>query len=74
MNQIDECSAETSQEIALSIEETNKLRISLGLKPLDTGSGSSSAKTAEENYAQYKSDLAKQKQENELKGKIERFV
>ncbi|KAJ3334594.1 hypothetical protein HDU93_007694, partial [Gonapodya sp. JEL0774] len=53
-----------SGDVSLSIEETNKLRISLGLKPLQVdgddagGTGESASKDddaeAEENYTQYR--------------------
>ncbi|KAI9141454.1 SART-1 protein [Paraphysoderma sedebokerense] len=60
---------EGQQEISLSVEDTNILRAQLGLKPLDT-SGSDHQKKAEDNFAQYKADQAKQKREKELADRI----
>ena len=71
---MDDGDAEAIQEISMSIEDTNKLRESLGLKPLRlTEDKDSKEKSAEDNYAQYKSNLVKQRQEKELKEKIEKF-
>ncbi|KAJ3278253.1 hypothetical protein HK104_002516 [Borealophlyctis nickersoniae] len=69
----DDDSADQSQtEIALSIEETNKLRISLGLKPLTEGKGTEKEKAAEDNYARHKEKLAKEAEKKALVDTIEK--
>lgn len=70
MNQVDESSAQATQEISLSIEETNKLRISLGLKPLRIDPPTASS--AEDNYAKYKQDQEKKRKEEEMAARIEK--
>lgn len=49
---------------SLSLEETNKIRISLGLKPLTDDSASPDKKesTAEDNYAKRRDDEAKERE------------
>ena len=49
-------------ESSISLEETNKIRISLGLKPLtdDKAPSDSKDKTAEENYARQREEEAKE--------------
>jgi U4/U6.U5 tri-snRNP-associated protein 1 len=59
-----------SDEQSLSIEETNRLRLSLGLKPLTSEPKTES--TPEENYAAYKQTLNKTQQEEQLRQKIEK--
>lgn len=51
-------------EESISLEETNKIRISLGLKPLtdDKAPADDSEKQAEQNYAQEREREAKAKQ------------
>ena len=48
-------------EESISLEETNKIRISLGLKPLtdDKGPSDDKEKAAEENYAKQREQEAK---------------
>eukprot|EP00842_Homolaphlyctis_polyrhiza_P003733 jgi/Hompol1/4360/HPOL_003594-RA len=55
----------------LSIEETNELRIKLGLKPLKVD-GSSSEKTAQDNYKKHREEEAKKAQRKELADIIEK--
>ena len=52
-----------AMEESISLEETNKIRISLGLKPLtdDKAPADNNEKTAEENYAQQREKEAKAK-------------
>lgn len=52
-----------SMEESISLEETNKIRISLGLKPLtdDKAPTNEKEKTAEDNYAQEREKAAKAK-------------
>ncbi|KAH6576641.1 hypothetical protein BASA60_004434 [Batrachochytrium salamandrivorans] len=59
------------RELSLSIEETNKLRLSLGLKPLEVGS-TSHEKQSEENYQKHQEDEAKRKGRKDLADKIQR--
>lgn len=49
---------------SISLEETNKIRISLGLKPLtdDKAPANSTEKTAEENYAKRREQERKEKE------------
>jgi hypothetical protein len=49
----------TTEEISLSIEETNRLRISLGLKPLNETKGAKKDQIAAQNFANEKKRLAK---------------
>ncbi|KNC96399.1 U4/U6-U5 snRNP complex subunit SNU66 [Spizellomyces punctatus DAOM BR117] len=53
-------------EIALSIEDTNALRIKLGLKPLTEGNKTAKQEEAEENYVKHKEELAKAAQRKAL--------
>ncbi|KAI9338145.1 SART-1 family-domain-containing protein [Obelidium mucronatum] len=46
------------EEISLSVEETNRLRISLGLKPLDSSRGTKGDQTAAANFAAEKEAAA----------------
>jgi U4/U6.U5 tri-snRNP-associated protein 1 len=48
----------TTEEISLSIEETNKLRVSLGLKPLDEGKGNKKDQAASVNFANERKRMA----------------
>ena len=50
-----------SMEESISLEETNKIRISLGLKPLtdDKAPADDSEKQAESNYAKQREEEAK---------------
>ena len=50
-------------EESISLEETNKIRISLGMKPLtdDAAPTDSAEQTAEDNYAQQREQEAKAK-------------
>ncbi|KAK9768601.1 hypothetical protein K7432_000663 [Basidiobolus ranarum] len=57
---------------SLSFEETNKLRISLGLKPLDPGKGSAKDRQAEENYTKYQEEQAAKTATDEVKARIEK--
>lgn len=59
------------EEISLSIEETNKLRISLGLKPLSVDN-EPKKESAEDNYAKYKDDLKKSEETKKIQEKIQR--
>ncbi|GMK59988.1 hypothetical protein CspeluHIS016_0902050 [Cutaneotrichosporon spelunceum] len=69
----------TNQE-SLTLEETNKVRISLGLKPIgaedDAGSDGEPVEDrdaiAEENFAQRRADMKRERSEREMKEKIER--
>jgi U4/U6.U5 tri-snRNP-associated protein 1 len=71
----------TNQE-SLTLEETNKVRISLGLKPIgaeeDAGSDGEPVEDkdaiAEENFAQRRADMKRERAEREMKEKIERYV
>ncbi len=65
MNAIDEKDAEVTEEVSLSIEETNKLRISLGLKPLKVEAEDSGQKTAEDNFAEYQAKLKREQEERQ---------
>jgi U4/U6.U5 tri-snRNP-associated protein 1 len=53
-----------SMEQSISLEETNKIRISLGLKPLtdDKAPTEDKEKTAEENYAKLREKEAKERE------------
>ncbi len=53
-----------SMEESISLEETNKIRISLGLKPLtdDKGSSDDKEKQAEDNYAKQREREAKDRE------------
>lgn len=55
------CSLKMSMEESISLEETNKIRISLGLKPLtdDKAPTEDKEKIAEENYAKKRDEEAK---------------
>lgn len=52
-----------SMEESISLEETNKIRISLGLKPLtaDSTPADDKEKQAEDNYAQQRQKEAKER-------------
>ncbi|KAJ3046539.1 hypothetical protein HK097_000768, partial [Rhizophlyctis rosea] len=64
---------DAEQEISLTIEETNRLRISMGLKPLVVdGPATSSEQTAEDNYAKYKEDLEAKREGQAVLERIER--
>ncbi|KAI9004716.1 SART-1 protein [Gaertneriomyces semiglobifer] len=62
----------SQQEISLSIEETNALRIKLGLKPLAEDSKTDTQKEAEANYARHQQDEVKKVQRKELIDKIQK--
>ncbi|KAI9346816.1 SART-1 family-domain-containing protein [Zopfochytrium polystomum] len=51
-----------AEEVSLSVEDTNKLRIALGLKPLDTTTGSKKDQIAMANYASEKARLKKREE------------
>jgi U4/U6.U5 tri-snRNP-associated protein 1 len=53
-----------SMEESISLEETNKIRISLGLKPLsdDKAPADDKEKQAEDNYAKQRQQEAKDKE------------
>ncbi|KAF8952187.1 hypothetical protein BGZ52_007569 [Haplosporangium bisporale] len=57
-------------EISASIEETNAIRIKLGLKPLKLGPETSSAQTAEDNLRRQREEEAKKAREEAIKNKI----
>ncbi|KAF9165099.1 hypothetical protein DFQ26_000598 [Actinomortierella ambigua] len=57
-------------EISASIEETNKIRAALGLKPLKAGPGTSKEGQAEKNLTQHKEEEARKARESEIKAKI----
>ncbi|BEJ17970.1 hypothetical protein CspHIS471_0702470 [Cutaneotrichosporon sp. HIS471] len=65
---------------SLTVEEANKVRISLGLKPIgaddDAGSDGEPVEdrdaVAEENFAQRRADMKRERSEREMKEKIER--
>ncbi|OAJ41714.1 hypothetical protein BDEG_25270 [Batrachochytrium dendrobatidis JEL423] len=59
------------KEVSLSVEETNKLRTLLGLKPLETGPSSKNAQ-AEDNFQRHKDDAIKKKERMDLAEKINR--
>ncbi|KAJ3082410.1 hypothetical protein HK102_001716 [Quaeritorhiza haematococci] len=61
----------TQKEISLSIEETNKIRISLGLKPLTDGP-SDKQKQAEDNYKAYRDQQKKEAGEQAIRDRIEK--
>jgi U4/U6.U5 tri-snRNP-associated protein 1 len=53
-----------SMEESISLEETNKIRISLGLKPLtdDSAPANDKEKTAEDNYARQRERETKERE------------
>ncbi|KAG0084656.1 hypothetical protein BGZ93_006845 [Podila epicladia] len=57
-------------EISASIEETNAIRIKLGLKPLKLGPETSSAQVAEDNLKRQREEEAKKTREEAIKNKI----
>ncbi|KAH8099921.1 SART-1 protein [Cristinia sonorae] len=61
-----------SMEESISLEETNKIRISLGLKPLtdDKAPTNEKEKTAEDNYAQEREKAAKAKAAKDVQDRI----
>ncbi|KAI0091284.1 SART-1 protein [Irpex rosettiformis] len=61
-----------SMEESISLEETNKIRISLGLKPLtdDKGPATDKEKTAEENYSRQREKEAKERETKEIQERI----
>ncbi|KAI9594173.1 SART-1 protein [Syncephalis fuscata] len=61
-----------ADEISLSLEETNKLRISLGLKPLEAGPSNATV-TAERNYREQRDKEKKAAEEKAIKNKIEKL-
>ncbi|KAJ3035010.1 hypothetical protein HDV00_004382 [Rhizophlyctis rosea] len=63
---------EAEQEVSLSVEETNKIRISLGLKPLTEGNSTEKEKTAEDNYQQYKEEQQRKQEGQEVLERIEK--
>ncbi|KAJ1543410.1 hypothetical protein HK405_009306, partial [Cladochytrium tenue] len=58
-----------TEEVSLSVEETNKLRIALGLRPLDEGGTSAKDQAAMANFAQERMRQKKrdQREQNKLK-------
>jgi U4/U6.U5 tri-snRNP-associated protein 1 len=72
MPEIDDLNeGEATEEVSLSIEETNKLRAKLGLRPLKIDADDKE-KTAEDNFAEYKANQEKERQDAALKEKIEK--
>ncbi|OLY81598.1 Phosphopantothenate-cysteine ligase 2 [Smittium mucronatum] len=63
---------EMSEEISLSVEETNKLRISLGLKPLSSKPDSKTG-LALENFKKHQDELDSEKRKSDLRERIERY-
>ncbi|KAI8814202.1 SART-1 protein [Cladochytrium replicatum] len=63
--------ADDEQEIALSIEETNKLRAQLGLKPLKIGKDEKVVE-AEKNFEDHKNEQKHKAEVDALKQKIEK--
>ncbi|CAL1716230.1 unnamed protein product [Somion occarium] len=61
-----------SMEQSISLEETNKIRISLGLKPLseDAAPADDKEKQAESNYAQEREKAAKEKESRQIQERI----
>ncbi|ORX60071.1 SART-1 protein [Piromyces finnis] len=59
------------EEISLSIEETNKLRISLGLKPLSVDN-EPKKQSAEENFEKYNNELKKNEETKKIQEKIQK--
>ncbi|KAH6913094.1 SART-1 family-domain-containing protein [Coprinopsis sp. MPI-PUGE-AT-0042] len=61
-----------SMEQSISLEETNKIRISLGLKPLtdDKAPGEDKEKTAEDNYAKRREQEAKDRETKKIQDRI----
>ncbi|KAF9133388.1 hypothetical protein BGW39_009811 [Mortierella sp. 14UC] len=60
-------------EISASIEETNRIRLSLGLKPLKVGPEKSSDQIAEDNLKRHREDEAKKANEEAVKSRIAKF-
>ncbi|TFY83285.1 hypothetical protein EWM64_g731 [Hericium alpestre] len=61
-----------SMEESISLEETNKIRISLGLKPLtdDSGPADDKEKQAEDNYAKQREREVKEKETKRIQDRI----
>ncbi|PCH42395.1 SART-1 protein [Wolfiporia cocos MD-104 SS10] len=61
-----------SMEESISLEETNKIRISLGLKPLtdDKAPANDKEKQAEDNYAKQREEEAKQRESKKIQDNI----
>lgn len=61
-----------SMEESISLEETNKIRISLGLKPLtdDSTPADDKEKQAEDNYAQQRQKEAKERDAKKIQDNI----
>ncbi|KAI5119438.1 hypothetical protein M0805_008377 [Coniferiporia weirii] len=59
-------------EESISLEETNKIRISLGLKPLtdDNAPGDNQDKLAEDNYSKRREEEAREKEKKRIQDKI----
>ncbi|KAF9910848.1 hypothetical protein EC991_005311 [Linnemannia zychae] len=60
-------------EISASIEETNRIRLSLGLKPLKVGPEKSSDQVAEDNLKRHREEEAKKANEEAVKSRIAKF-
>lgn len=62
-----------SMEESISLEETNKIRISLGLKPLtdDSAPANDKDKQAEDNYAKQRERETKEKESKYLHGSLQ---
>lgn len=74
-------SGTSKEELSLSVEETNRLRASLGLRPLSVGSpsGAQSKATdrdavAVENLKRYRAEESRTKKRMELSQKLQRYV
>lgn len=72
--------SESTPQDSLSLEETNKVRISLGLKPIgaepDDGEPEEEDRdaVAERNFSERVREEKRQRAENEIKERIEKYV
>ncbi|KAL2920219.1 hypothetical protein HK105_200287 [Polyrhizophydium stewartii] len=60
-----------SDEVSLSVEESNRLRASLGLRPLDVA-GPSKEQQAQDNFEKHQRDNAKKQEREALAAKIQK--
>ncbi|KAG0374382.1 hypothetical protein BGX24_010477 [Mortierella sp. AD032] len=60
-------------ENSVSIEEANRIRLSLGMKPLKVGPDKSSDQIAEDNLKRHREDEAKKANEEAVKSRIAKF-
>lgn len=65
-----------SMEESISLEETNKIRISLGLKPLtdDSAPADDKEKQAEDNYAKQRERQAKERETKQIFDRIAKKI